>query len=69
MCYECLNPDCFYNGSLLGVEDVNLEHYWDSTIEDLGLRATCPSCGEPMAIWDESPDSEVKDGAIQKKFA
>lgn len=51
--YECMNPDCFYDGTLLRMDDVVWKHYWDSRAEDLLVRSVCPSCHEPMAIWDE----------------
>jgi len=65
MCYECLNPQCFYVGALLGANDVVWKHFWNSAIDDLDFRPQCPSCNEPMATWDEPPNSEVKDGALQ----
>jgi len=55
--YECANSECFYCGSLLDMEDVVWKHYWDSRAEDLLLRSTCPSCGDPMMIWSEKDGS------------
>ena len=51
--YECANPECFYCESLLSLEDVVWKHYWNSEIGDLDLRSVCPSCGEPMMIWED----------------
>lgn len=69
MCYECLNPECFYEGSLLGAEDVRWVDYYNHDTELMDLRSTCPSCHEPLAIWDEMPDTEVNaDGTLQKKL-
>lgn len=56
--YECANPDCFYCGSLLDTNDVVWKYYWNSEIEDLDLRSTCPSCSEPMMIWSDDGTSE-----------
>jgi len=56
--YECANPDCFYVGSLLNLHEVTWKDYWDSRFEDLLPRSTCPSCAEPMMIW------EAEDGKI-----
>lgn len=57
--YECLNPDCFYCGSLMGVHEVRWVHFWNSQIEDLDLRSTCPSCHDPLAIWDDDTDDAL----------
>ena len=57
--YECANPDCFYCGSLLDLEDVVWKDYWDSSIEDLSVRATCPSCSDPMMIWSDDDGTFV----------
>ena len=54
--YECMNPKCFYVGALLKASDVVWKHFWNTNIEDLDLRATCPSCSEPMAIWKGGDD-------------
>ena len=51
--FECANPDCFYCGSLIGVEDVSWIHFWNSEIEDLDMRSVCPSCNEPLMIWED----------------
>ena len=51
--YECANPDCFYCGSMLDLEDVAWKHYWNHDAGDLDLRAVCPSCGDPMMIWED----------------
>lgn len=58
--YECANPECFYVGTLLSFEDVVWKHYYDSTLEDLDLRPTCPSCGDPMMLWHD--DLDITDG-------
>jgi len=50
--YECANPECFYCGTLLNLNEVDWKDFWNSQIENLDLRATCPSCAEPMMIWD-----------------
>lgn len=52
--YECANPDCFYLGALLDMEDVVWKHYWNSDIGDLDLRSVCPSCDNPMMIWSDN---------------
>ena len=49
--YECANPDCYYCGSLMGLEDVTWKDVWNSQIGDLDLIPMCPSCNEPMMIW------------------
>ena len=49
--YECANPECFYVGSLMKREEVVFKTYWDHDLEDLLPRATCPSCADPMMIW------------------
>ena len=51
--YECANPKCFYVGSLMTSDDVLWKHFWNSDLQDLDLRGTCPSCGDPLMIWDE----------------
>jgi len=56
--HECANPECFYAGSLLTTEDVVWKHFWNSAIEDLDVRATCPSCAQPMMHWDAEGESE-----------
>ena len=50
--YECGNPDCFYVGSLLTLEDVSWRDVWNSNLQDLDLIPICPSCADPMMIWD-----------------
>ena len=55
--YECANPDCFYCGSLLDMNDVEWVHYWDSDLDDLSFRSVCPSCREPMMIWNGGDDN------------
>ena len=69
MAYECGNPHCFYCASLLGLDDVVFRDRWHSEIGDLALVAFCPSCDEPMMVWeDERPDTVVKHGSLQKKL-
>lgn len=51
--YECANPECFYCGTLMSMEDVSWAEYWDTSAEDLLLRSVCPACREPMMIWEE----------------
>lgn len=67
MSYECLNPQCFYEGALLSAQDVCWVNFYNHEIGDLELRSTCPSCSEPMAIWDERPDTEVNEDATLQK--
>lgn len=51
--YECANEACFYCGALLPTEDVAWKDFWNSEIGDLDFRAICPSCREPMMIWED----------------
>jgi len=50
--YECANPDCFYCGTLLSMNEVVWKDYWDRRAEDLLPRSVCPSCYQPMMIWE-----------------
>lgn len=56
--YECANPECFYVGALLRTTEIMWVTYWSHELEDLDLRATCPSCAEPMMIWHEDDDTD-----------
>ena len=51
--YECANPNCFYEGSLLDMENVDWKEYWCHESEDFQLRSVCRSCGNPMMIWSD----------------
>ena len=51
--YECANPQCFYVGALLDQEDVVWKDFYNHEIQDMDLRSTCPSCGDPMMIWSD----------------
>jgi len=51
--YECANPECFYVGALMNFEDVTWKDVWDSHIGDLEHVAHCPSCADPVMIWEE----------------
>ena len=74
MLHYCLNPDCFYVETLLGVDDVFWKETWSSEFHDLIPIAHCPSCGDPMAIaepceYGDMPLAERnKDGALQTKI-
>jgi len=57
--YECLNPECFYNGALMNMDDVAWKDVWSSHLEDLELVAFCVSCGEPMAHWKGDDDAST----------
>ena len=50
--YECANPDCFYVGTLLRLDEVDWVDRWNSHLEDLVPHSVCPSCRQPMMIWD-----------------
>ena len=54
--YECANPECFYCGALMDLEDVVWKDYWSPELKDLTLVPFCPSCNDPMMIWDEEGD-------------
>jgi len=51
--YECANPECFYVGALMTMDDVTWKDVWDSHLQDLTLIAHCPSCSDPMIIWSD----------------
>ena len=55
--YECANPECFYCGSLMDLEDVIWREMWNSEIRDLDVIPFCPSCAEPMMIWSNEDGS------------
>jgi len=57
--YECVNPKCFYCETLMKTDEVNWKEQWNSEMEDLDMRAECPSCSEPMAFWDYDTESEL----------
>ena len=41
--YECLNPKCFYEGSLMGLDDVEWKHFWNKEVDDLDFRCVLRS--------------------------
>jgi len=51
--YECANPDCYYCGTILWLDDVVWKEIWNSEIHDLDCVAHCPSCVQPMMIWED----------------
>jgi len=70
MLHYCLNPHCYYEGILLGVDDVVWADSWDSQVGDLLPVAKCPSCREFMAIaepkeYGDMPKGSVHDGTLQ----
>lgn len=50
--YECVNANCFYDGALMGYDDVRWQHHWSVSEQDLVLLATCPSCQEHMIPYE-----------------
>jgi len=58
--YECANPDCFHVGTLLTLDEVDWKDFWNSEIEDLDLRSVCPSCKQPMMIWDGEENGKIQ---------
>ena len=54
----CLNSDCFYCETVLGLEDIVWKEQWDSQIEDLAMIPQCPSCGD--VLWREIDDTAVQ---------
>jgi len=61
--YECANPECFCCGTLQDMHEVVWKDFWNSSLEILDIRATCPSCTDPMMIWDI--EGEPKDAKTQ----
>ena len=57
--YECANDKCFYLGALLKYDEVVLRHVWDSFLGDLTPVAHCPSCNEPMMIWEDDENAST----------
>jgi len=57
--YECANSDCFYVGVLLRMTDVIWKDYYDHREGDLLPLAACPSCVEPMMIWNEDENEKT----------
>jgi len=51
----CVNPDCFYDGIFLDLEERIYKAVWDSNLETLVQISHCPSCGE--ALWGEKIDA------------
>ena len=74
MLHYCLNNDCFYVETLLGVNDCVWKETWSNEVHDLILVAYCPSCNEPMAIaepceYGDMPLAERnEDGSLQTKL-
>ena len=58
--YECLNPECFYCGSMFTFEDVEWKHFWNSELEDLDFRPVCAACGDPMAHWEDDDNGKTQ---------
>jgi len=54
--YECLNPQCFYDGALMDAEDVLWGYKWNAEIGDLDLLPRCPSCRDYLVPWNEEED-------------
>jgi len=52
--YMCLNANCFYCETIMGVEDMVWRDRWCSDLEDLIPIPFCPSCDEVM--WREVED-------------
>lgn len=50
--YECANSDCFYDGVLVDFFDVKWKDVWNSTLQDVEPIPICPSCEEPVMVWN-----------------
>ena len=49
--HMCLNTDCFYCETIMGVDELVWKDAWDSDLGILTPVPYCPSCGE--VIWRE----------------
>ena len=56
--YECVNPQCFYNETELGYDDVVFRDMWVSDVQNVELVPHCPSCMEEMIFWRHD-DGEI----------
>lgn len=52
----CVNKACFYDDSLIDLDDIVWKEVWNSEIADLDMIPHCPACHE--VLW-----REVDDGA------
>jgi len=52
--FECANSECFYCGTLLNFIDCSFKDVWNSEIGDLDLVVICPSCREPLMVWEDN---------------
>jgi len=50
--FMCKNKECFYEGSLMGSEEVLWRYKWDYRNEELALAPRCVSCRYWMEEWD-----------------
>jgi len=51
--YECANIECFYEGTLINFTDGSYKYVWNSEIGDLDVVPVCPSCLQPMMVWED----------------
>ena len=49
--YWCVNPDCFYDQSIIEFEDILWREAWNSDLEDVVPIAMCPACA--TNLWGE----------------
>ena len=54
--YYCLNAECFYCESVIGVYDAVPKHVWNSELGMLDVVLHCPSCDSEL--WGERDGSE-----------
>ena len=68
----CVNDRCFYNETILRLEDLTWTHRWNNALETLDVVGLCPSCQtecERHELADlDTIQRRLSDGSIQTEL-